>query len=191
MDLFNGMDWGAYNAFRETARQMPRADQLMRLGTELGSLAVIAVVLVAAVLVCPSPRRARMAIAVVVTFIFGYLLVAGIGELTHRPRPGDAENTLGSAALVSSFPSRDAFLTAFAWLMLATGVHHRFPRRTLGVIIYLGAAVLIAFVCFADLWLGLHWVTDVLAGLAGGIGLALVCHCLYSSSGCAPPKATA
>ena len=172
MDLFNGMDWGAYNSFRYAANRLPEVNQSMRLISGLGSLAVNLVLLVIAVLIMPQSRAALgWRVPSSVTFLLGVLINEGVNGLAHRLRPADAENVLGADPMYSSFPSRGVLMAAFAWLMLALALERRFARRAMRVMIYAVAALAIVLVCVSQLWLGLHWVSDVLAGLAGGLGL--------------------
>ena len=58
--------------------------------------------------------------------------------------------------------------------MLASASARRTPRASCRMAVNVAAALGIVFVCVSELWLGLHFVTDVLAGLAGGIGLGLL-----------------
>ncbi len=116
----------------------------------------------------------RMAGAVIVTSFLGYLIIKGVTGLAQRPRPADAENVLGAGAVYTSFPSRGVFLAAFAWLMVALALEGRLKARSVRVGVYALAAAAIVVVCVSQLWLGLHWVTDVLAGLTGGVGLGLL-----------------
>jgi undecaprenyl-diphosphatase len=191
MDLFNGMDWGAYNSFRYAANRLPEVNDLMRLISGLGSLAVNLVVLVSAVLIMPQSRRTRLACAVVMTFLLGAFINEGVNGLTHRSRPSDAENVLRADAMYSSFPSRGVMMAAFAWLMLALALERRFARRAIRVMIYAVAALAIVLVCVSQLWLGLHWVSDVLAGLAGGLGLALIGRWAAEPAGFGTPHTVA
>ena len=174
MDLFNGMDWGAYNSFRYAANRLPELTEGMRWGSGLGSYTAVGVVLVLGVVFSPQAAHMRMAGAVIVTSLLGYVIIKGATSLTQRPRPADAENILGAGAAYTSFPSRGVFLAAFAWLMLALAFEGRLKNRAARVGVYALAAAAIVVVCVSQLWLGLHWVTDVLAGLAGGVGLALL-----------------
>ncbi len=53
MDLFNGMDWGAYNSFRYAAARLPELTEWMRWGSGLGSYTAVGVLLVLAVAFSP------------------------------------------------------------------------------------------------------------------------------------------
>jgi undecaprenyl-diphosphatase len=173
MDLFEGLDWGTYYFFRFQANHAPDwVNRLMGIGDLMGSYVAAAVLLTLAVAATPPRWRRRMAFAVVAGFLFGGLLIEGVKLATWRVRPPDAQNVFGTAEMSPSFPSRAVFLAAFAWMMLGFALERRIAPQP-RVAVYVVAALGIVFVCVSELWLGLHFVTDVLAGMAGGIGLAL------------------
>jgi undecaprenyl-diphosphatase len=175
MDIFDGMDWGAYATFQVQAKNAPAfLGPLMQFGDFTGSYLGAAILLALAVVATPYSWRRRMAIVILVTFLFGALLVEGVKEATLRTRPPDSQNFLGSAEVSPSFPSRPVFLAAYAWLMLALAWEYRSQRQSERIAIYGVASLGIVFVCISELWLSLNFVTDVLAGLAGGLGLALL-----------------
>jgi undecaprenyl-diphosphatase len=173
MDLFEGLDWGTYYFFRFQANHAPDwVNRLMRVGDLIGSYFGVAVLLTFAVAAAPSRWRRRTAFAALAGFLFAGLLIEGVKLATGRLRPPDAQNVFGTAEMSPSFPSRAVFLAGFAWMMLAFPLERRVAPQP-RVAFYVVAALGIVFVCVSELWLGLHFVTDVLAGLAGGTGLAM------------------
>ncbi len=169
MDFLEGrLDWAAYSTFQFFAKGAPELTGIMRVGDLLGSYFAVGVILVIAVMLAPRPWRWRTALALVSGFLLGAMLVEGTKVATDRPRPPDAQNTLGIEGMSPSFPSRPVFLSAFALNLLAYSLERRTHHRGLRVAIYTGATLAIIFVCLSELWLGLSFVTDVLAGLAGG-----------------------
>jgi undecaprenyl-diphosphatase len=174
MDPFEGLDWGTYYFFRFQANRAPDLQGLMQFGEWLGSYLATAIVLAAAIIATPRAVRWRTAAVIVLAFFAGALLVEGVKLAVARQRPPDAQNVLESSEMSAGFPSRAAFLTAFAWLVLAAALGRWNGRKAFRVAMHLAAAAGIVFVCLSQLWLGMHFVTDVLAGLAGGIGLALL-----------------
>ena len=65
----------------------------------------------------------------------------------------------------SSFPSDHAMM----WCAVATGVF--LASRRLGIIAFIYA---VAFICFPRVYLGMHYPTDVLAGVALGVVICLL-----------------
>jgi undecaprenyl-diphosphatase len=135
--------------------------------------------------------RPVLAVAAVVglgllaTFRFRPALILGLVTLAavllsdysknwvHRSRP-DVPGQKQRADDGSSFPSGHAlrtgavFVTA-AWL-LARRTSRPWQARSL-----LGATGLLVFLIgFSRMWLGVHWVSDVLGGWAAGLGLAFL-----------------
>ncbi len=173
MHLFDGLDWGTYYFFRFQANHLPALGDLMRAGPWLGSYLALALLAALTVAITPARRRWRTALVVLAATLLGVVLVEGLKLVTDRPPPPDAQATLGSAGLSSSFPSQAVFMAAFGWAILGHALAQRTSRRWPGLGAYVGAALAIVFVCVSELWLGLHFVTDVIAGLTGGLALAL------------------
>jgi undecaprenyl-diphosphatase len=169
------MDEGANAFFHFEAKNAAAfMNPLMQAGEWIGGYLGATIILLAAIALTPRPARWRLALAVLTTFLLGAALVEGLKLTVARPRPPGAEDVLGSAAPSPSFPSRAVFLATFAWALLAMAWERRTQRSACRIFVALAAALVIVFVCLSQLWLSLHYVTDVLAGLAGGLGLALV-----------------
>lgn len=118
-------------------------------------------------------NKKRFAIALVLAPLVGNLVKTILKQLIRRPRPG----WVGCKFLVSpsdfSFPSgHTVFYTIFFGLLAWYGF--RFLRdRWYGKLLYLFSCLMILLVGFSRVYLGAHWVTDVLAGyFVGGIILA-------------------
>jgi len=112
-------------------------------------------------------RGEAMALTILTSLVFNDILKG----IFMRPRPiGEPgiRSLRVETATGSSFPSGHTQNAAATYASLAAA----FGKRWLWVI----AGVIIAGVAFSRLYLGVHWPTDVLAGAALGIGLALVIH---------------
>lgn len=98
---------------------------------------------------------------------------ATVKVITARARPPLSSAVVDAYGL--AFPSGHALRAmavygALAWLVTAAT-----RSRTVQVLTWAFASVLIAAVGFARMYLGVHWLTDVLAGyVLGGTWLALV-----------------
>ncbi len=77
-----------------------------------------------------------------------------------------------------SFPSGHATLAAAGYGALAVVVVRQYPRRLVRVAVWTAAVAAAAAVGFARLYLGVHWMTDVLAGWL----LAAICLMLLFTS---------
>ena len=115
---------------------------------------------------------------------FGYLAVVGIGVaalnnglklLVGRDRPNVGRLVTAAG---SSFPSGHSAAAAACWAALAlVGLRQRGRRaRTIGAI----AAMVIAFLVAASrVLLGVHWLTDVIAGVIVGWTWFLLCTIVF------------
>jgi len=150
-------DWGSAHATTLSTR-------ILRTVTHLGDtvLVVVAMGLVAAF----DYRRFRNAgvIGFMVTVALGVnLLNNSLKWLVERERPGVA-HLIGSAG--SSFPSGHSATAAAGWAAIALVLGRSLPRwrRQLGI----GAIVIALLVATSRALLGVHWLTDVIAGLIVG-----------------------
>ena len=136
-----------------------------RVITFLGSPAVVAGV---SAVVCIALYRRRLLVqaALLPLVLAGAELLNLVLKLTfHRPRPEVAFVTLDTY----SFPSGHAMVSTAAYGALAyiAWAYVRSPRRR--VLLVAGTTVFVALICFSRLYLGVHYLSDVLAGAAGGV----------------------
>lgn len=149
----------------------PALTHLARALTFLGSEAVVgglAVVVFAVLLVRRQLTRAT-------TFAIGIggsaFLTVAVKLLVARPRPGGVDR-LGALDTTYSFPSGHTlnsavFLTLVVWLLW------RSLRYAGQVALAVGGAVLAVGVAASRVYLGYHWLTDVLA--SGLVAIAWLC----------------
>ncbi len=139
--------------------------------TQLGSTTVVVVAL-AAVAAYDYGRRRNLEVVVFVAVVGGgqLLLVNGLKALVERERPAVLHLTEFSGW---SFPSGHSAAAAAAWsavaLVLSRG-QPRLVRAALGA----GAVLIAVAVAASRALLGVHWLTDVVAGSVFGWGWFLV-----------------
>lgn len=139
---------------------------------------VIASGVVAALLLWSVGYRWEAA-ALAVGLVLLPLMQAGIKELVDRPRPMAPQVDLRADFSSESFPAghvmSPTFLYGFLLYLFVTRLFPSALRR-------LGGAVCVAIIVAAgppNVWLGVHWPSDVMGGaawglaLAGGVALAL------------------
>ena len=80
-----------------------------------------------------------------------------IKHLYERPRPEEAYRLI----------TEDGY--SFVMVMTMTRVGHQIRH-----LLWVAAVVFIAFICVTRLYLGVHWVTDVLGGFGVGLGSTLI-----------------
>ena len=150
--------WGATNA-------SPGSTDLMRtislLGGTIGSI-VIALA-VAAVVSRRLPWR-RVLLFLTVVMVGQVVLFNSIKAVVNRARP-DIDRLTGFSS--SSFPSGHATTSAAVFAAAALLLSYGTSRRTRAVVTGLAAGLAVA-VASTRVLLGVHWLTDVVAGLVLG-----------------------
>jgi undecaprenyl-diphosphatase len=152
------------------------ATELTYLGT--GSV-VFMIVAVAALFLWHTEHKhsARLLLAAVA----GNIILNGMLKLAfHRPRPDVFE--WQTTAVSSSFPSGHAMSATVcygtvAYLVMRLQKHH-WSRVLTGT----GAAVLILLICATRLYLGVHYPSDVIAGILVGLAWAGFCMATLEAS---------
>lgn len=147
----------------------PWGDRVMVLVTELGDGVVIALV-AAAVLAWLLLRRSwRAALYWSAAIGFGQVAATTIKLALQRPRPFTG---LYEGLAAYAFPSGHAAMSMVAYGFLAVLVARNIsaPRRWFAYGVF---ALLISLIAVSRLYLGAHWLSDVLGGLS--LGLAWVC----------------
>ena len=135
-----------------------------RVLTFLGSPAVA--LTIAAVVCIALYRRGHIVAAALLPVVLGgaELLNLILKLSFHRPRPEVAFVHIDTY----SFPSGHAMISTAAYgafAYLAWGPLRTTSRR---LIVVAGTVVLVALISFSRLYLGVHYLSDVLAGIAGG-----------------------
>ena len=147
----------------------PAMDAVMLSFTFLGSFPAIAAVMVGATIWRLSRRDKRGAAMLVGVAVVTELLNLILKEAFRRSRPSLFHEI---ATLHSySFPSGHAMSSAAVYGSIAVLVARDAPARAGAAI---GAAAVLAFLIgVSRIYLGVHWVTDVLAGWAAGLFVLL------------------
>jgi undecaprenyl-diphosphatase len=146
--------------------------QMLQLVTDLAStpmvVAVILVVTVVEMLRAPNKWLAPFLITVVVG---ESLLVNSVKHVLHRVRP--TFNPI-AAHLGPSFPSGHSATAAALYAAVALVLARRRSPRTRALLAGVAVAIAVA-VAISRVMLGVHWLSDVVAGLAFGWAWFAVC----------------
>lgn len=126
-------------------------------------------------------KRPRLAWQVVAGAVGGITAELGFKRLFHRKRPTLLAHLedVGS----TSFPSGHSMAAASLYLTLAFVASRSRRLRTHRGALLGGASALAASVGATRVYLGVHWPTDVLGGLALGTAWACVAEAVYDLSG--------
>jgi len=155
-------DASVFNLMHEM-RNAP-ADELMIMVTMLGDAVVMIPVALSMVFWLLWRKSYRAAAAVLVTVLVGMLSVPVIKHLVARPRP---EGLFLGNSESFSFPSSHAVLAAMVLGVLAVLVSHWMGRWTRSLAYATAGAMAVVIGC-SRVYLGAHWLSDVVAGLLFG-----------------------
>ena len=146
--------------------------QALQRVTDLASTyAVVIVILVVAVAEFVRIPNKWVPVFLISVVVGEIVLVTTIKQLLDRVRPSfnPAAATLGP-----SFPSGHSATAAALYAAVALVVARRRPPRTRALIAGAAAAVAVAVAC-SRVMLGVHWLSDVIAGLAFGWAWFAIC----------------
>ncbi|NIP72443.1 MAG: phosphatase PAP2 family protein, partial [Gammaproteobacteria bacterium] len=157
-----GLDATVHNLMRSL--RTPWADSLMVAVTMVGD-AVVYVPLSAAVLLWLLIRRnTPAAVHWAAAVGFGIVLTQVLKIALQVPRPAD----LYAGPSSFSFPSGHATMSTVIYGFVAVLLSRELPPR-LRRIPYVAAGVIVASIATSRIYLGAHWLSDVLGGLALGL----------------------
>jgi undecaprenyl-diphosphatase len=109
------------------------------------------------------------AVTLILVAVVTELLNLSLKEAFQRPRPSLFHEI---ATLHSySFPSGHAMTSAAVYGSVAALLARAYPARRRAIL--LGACSLVFLIGLSRVYLGVHWITDVLAGWAAGAFIAL------------------
>ena len=153
--------------------QSPALTTVMLNVTLLGtSTVVVGVALISALFLALGRQRDSAALLLAATLgavVLNDVLKAAFG----RPRPHVF--AWGTPVVDTSFPSGHAMSAAAVYATLAYLAARQESRRGARLATYVVAAAVIAAVAFSRLYLGVHYPTDVVAGLVVGWAWAAFC----------------
>lgn len=187
MDAIDGMDDAAAAFFGFHASKP--VVEFMKPAYYISSYVGVAAIVVVVVMVLLAQRRVRP--AVVVAAAFG-LAVAAI-ELTRwavpRARPQDAVAFLGPDARYGSYPAAGVLLFIFCVFVLGHAVRNQLstPWSRAGFVAV--AAMMAVWVCMSQFFLGIHYLSDIIGGIAGGVLFGWVALLMMQTGATAEPSA--
>ena len=141
--------------------------------TSLGSTVVASCITVVVGLYLLWRRQTYWFAAVWLSVFGGMLLNKFLKYIFHRPRPHFDDPIL---ALTSySFPSGHTMAATVLYGVLAALLVTKIKRRSFRALVILAASFLIALVGFSRMYLGAHYLSDVLGAIAEGLAWLSLC----------------
>jgi membrane-associated phospholipid phosphatase len=167
MEVINELDWGVYAHFRYQIGLHPELLPIMQAAYYLSDYLGIGVLfsLAAALFLIQGKRRSAQVTAL--SLALALALVFGVRFLVPRLRPPDAQVWLGAEDMRGSYPSAGVFLFMLAMIFIGFAVWGLARSRWLRGLYVVVAALLIAWVCVSEFFLAIHFLSDVLGGMAG------------------------
>ncbi|CAN5381022.1 phosphatase PAP2 family protein [soil metagenome] len=101
--------------------------------------------------------------------LLGLPLNWALKDWINRPRPTVLYVTIVSRSTGMSFPSGHAMGSTVLFGLLAVICWTRFPHLRYRRSLSLALALIPIFVSISRIWLGVHWFSDVTAGIAAGL----------------------
>ena len=141
--------------------------------TTFGNFATLIVVVVIAVTVLWRRGERTDALFVAVAFLGAQVLSSGMKLGFRRERPFFPDPLATESTF--SFPSGHALVSLAVYGSIALVVARRLPKRRDRILLLAATGLLVLAIGFSRLYLGVHFLSDVLAGYAAGIAwLALL-----------------
>ena len=141
--------------------------KLMIFFTYLGSWQVIAGLAIITIVVLGFLRKKREIIFFLSVLIGGELIKELLKLLFHRQRPDASFYLISENGY--SFPSGHALMSVIFYGMIAYFVYKLLQKRWQKIVLSFAFAALIALIGLSRIYLGVHWVSDVLGGWLIGV----------------------
>ncbi|KAF1712051.1 hypothetical protein CSC70_00515 [Pseudoxanthomonas kalamensis DSM 18571] len=149
----------------------PLADPLMAALAALGDLQVLAPAVLLALGYLVWRRRWMAAVHWLVALAFGGVLTAWLGAMVDIPKPPAVSSGFG-------FPSVAVTMATITFGFFAVLIARELPGRD-RIWPYLVSGIVVALIGFGRLYLGAHWLSDVIGGMLLGILWLLVLGIAY------------
>jgi membrane-associated phospholipid phosphatase len=149
------------------------ATDVLRAVTQLGGATFLLAVTIVAALVLLLKRRIAQAALMGAALVGGEGLNMALKAAFERPRPSFSEPLATAAGY--SFPSGHAMVALTVYGTLAFVTATSVNSRRAQMLIPVAAAVLVLAIGFSRLYLGVHYVSDVLAAYGAGLAWLTVC----------------
>lgn len=160
------MQWASEN-------RVPWLETLLIELTVLGDWVVVFIVVGVAALFLSLAHRHWSVILLLVANIGGIVISLALKHGFARPRPQFFD--WGDPVITASFPSGHASNAAIAYGTIAYLIARLHHRRVVRYAIMIAAVLLVTLVALSRIYIGVHYPSDVVAGLMFGVAWAAFC----------------
>lgn len=160
------LDGRVANSLNDWVNGSPAAVRVLDVITNIGKPITLFVLVTAGVVYLLWRRRIRLALYLVVTSVLGGLIDTAVKVLVNRPRPV-VDHPIATA-LGKSFPSGHAMSSTVTYGALALVFLPVLPRRWRPAALTL-VVLLVLAIGTSRLFLGVHFVSDVIGGFVLGL----------------------
>ncbi len=147
---------------------------LFRIITEFGNLYIVGVIVITVIILTKCDYRA---IVLSLGILCAVMLNIGLKEIYMRERPLEAYRWMDETS--TSFPSGHSTAAGFLYPFLIYLIYHTKMEKSLKYTLYTLCTAIVPFVMFSRMILGVHYFTDVIAGVSVGIMVACLAMQLY------------
>ena len=183
MDAIGHLDWGIYYHF--AARQSPQLVLVLQPAHYIGSYVVVGALFALTFAWFLIQKKIRPAMIVLASVLAACGTIEATQYLVPRHRPHDAQNWLGAAATVGSYPSPSVFLFTLAMIVMGLALWMSQPRWWIRGVYLVIATLLTVWVAVSQFFLPLHFFSDALGGLAGAASIGWIAF-LFMQVGSTP-----
>jgi undecaprenyl-diphosphatase len=153
MELLHGLDWSA-----------------------VGGPAILVLVVLASLSPLLALRYHGRVLFILAAIIIGVGVGMGVQVLTASQRPEASVDWLNDAHVPAGFPTGNALDAAIVYLTLALLIAPLISQRSVRIVLLSVGAGLALVTGVSQLYLGLHFLTDMLNGWLLGLAWALACR---------------
>jgi undecaprenyl-diphosphatase len=146
--------------------------------TALGSVTVLTLVVIVASVLFALSRDLRSGLQLVLTGVGGGFIDEALKQVLERQRPAEITRLVQVSSF--SYPSGHSMASASIYLTLAILIARHLPSRSARVVCFAIAGGLAFAIGCSRAYLGVHYPSDILAGLLLGTGWALLVSALFA-----------
>lgn len=162
-------------------RRSAALDEVMLFFTTLGNWQTVMWGMICAVVILSLKKSRRAIIALVVSVVGGALFVASMKEIVRRPRP--PVDLALTHAWGFSFPSGHGFAAFSFYGLIAYFIFRSLSSAAARLFVFLTGIALVVGIETSRVYLGVHWLSDMIAScITGIVWLAAVIVMMESQS---------